>query len=104
MYTMLTQLTENNLAELTKDKVVLLDFSATWCAPCHMLGQELEELDNEKFDIIKIDIDDYEKLAQQYGIMVVPTMIVMVNGKEVKKVTGYHTKNQILEFMNEYTK
>ena len=80
---MLTQLTENNLAELTKDKVVLLDFSATWCAPCHMLGQELEELDNEKFDIIKIDIDDYEKLAKQYGILVVPTMRVMVDGKEV---------------------
>ena len=95
---------ENNLKELTQNKWVLLDFYASWCAPCHMLGHELEELSDEKYDIVKIDIDENEQLAKEYGIMVVPTMIILNNGKVEKKVTGYHTKNQITEFMNEYLK
>ena len=69
-----------------------------------MLGHELEELSDEKYDIVKIDIDENEQLAKEYGIMVVPTMIILNNGKVEKKVTGYHTKHQITEFMNEYLK
>lgn len=95
---------ENNLKELTQNKLVLLDFYASWCAPCHMLEHELEELSDEKYDIVKIDIDENEQLAKEYGIMVVPTMIILNNGKVEKKVTGYHTKNQITELMNEYLK
>ena len=70
---------------------VLIDFSATWCGPCKMMGPVLEELSTEyngKAKVLKIDFDEAMPLAEQYGIMSVPTMMFFKGGKEVERVVG----------------
>ena len=95
---------EENLKELKKGKRVLVDYFATWCMPCKMLSPILEELsaeDNE-LEIIKVDIDKFEEEAMMDGIRSVPTLIFYKEGKEVKRVSGVHTKEEILDIMNKY--
>ena len=71
---------EENFDELIKDEVVLVDFYATWCGPCKMLEGELEAIE-DKIKIVKVDIDKFQKLTQEYRIMSVPTMIFYKDGK-----------------------
>ena len=75
-------LEKENFDELIKDKVVV-DFFATWCGPCKMLGPVFEELSTEINDIkfVKVDIDEHEDLCRKYKVMSVPTLIVFDNGK-----------------------
>lgn len=95
---------EDNLGEIKKGKKVLVDYFATWCMPCKMLSPILEELsaeDNE-LEIIKVDIDKFEEEAMMDGIRSVPTMIYYKDGKEQKRVSGVHSKEEIIEIMNKY--
>ena len=86
-----------------KKGVVLVDFFATWCGPCRMLAPILEQVNEETTaDIYKVDIDESEELARKYGIMVVPTMIIFVNGKETEKFSGFMQKDVIIEKLNKY--
>ena len=79
---------------------VLVDFFATWCGPCKMLGKELEEVENDiNIDIIKIDIDKYPELAREYKIMSVPTVLLFNNNEVIKQNIGFMDKNKILEFI-----
>lgn len=83
-------------------KKVLVDFFATWCGPCKMLGLELEKLD-DKIDIpiLKVDIDKYENLAVKYKIMSVPTLMIIENEKVIKKMIGYSTLDELIKWVNE---
>lgn len=88
---------------LKNDKVVLVDFFATWCMPCKMLSGVLEEVSTlavEYADVVKVDIDENMPLAKEYGVMSVPTMVVMKNGIEVERMVGFRQPNQILETLN----
>ena len=83
--------------------VTLVDFFASWCGPCKMLAPVLESLSQEtKANIYKVDIDESNELAKEYGIMVVPTMIIFVDGKQTEKFSGYMQKAAILEILNAY--
>ena len=73
---------------------LLVDFSATWCGPCRMMEPVLEEL-SSKIKVLKVDIDELEELTRKLGIMSVPTMIIYKDGKEVKKVIGYHSLDEM---------
>ncbi len=84
----------DNLEELVKEGTHLVDFHALWCGPCKMLGTVLEKLDDE-IDIIKIDIDEHEDIAREFGIMSVPTLIFYKDGKVVKQILGFHSKDEI---------
>ena len=98
---------ENFESEVLKlDKVILVDFYATWCGPCQMLGPILEEIAGEKqdFDIAKINIDENQELAIENEIEVVPTMIIYKNGQVVERVEGLLSKSQILNKMEKYTR
>ena len=93
-------LENENFDELIKDKVVV-DFFATWCGPCKMLGPVFEEVSNEVKDIkfIKVDIDKHEDLCRKYKVMSVPTLIVFDKGKEVKRNIGFIPKDRLKEFI-----
>ena len=93
-------LEKENFDELIKDKVVV-DFFATWCGPCKMLGPVFEELSTEINDIkfIKVDIDEHEDLCRKYKVMSVPTLIVFDNGKEIKRNIGFIPKDKLKEFI-----
>ena len=96
-------LDETNFEEIVrKEGKVLVDFYATWCPPCKMLGPILEELANSDvdFQICKLDIDKAMDITSQFGVMSVPTMILFVDGVEVDRMVGFHNKAQILEFTN----
>lgn len=90
---------ENFEQEVMKsDKPVLLDFWATWCGPCQMQGPVFDEA-SEKFAdkavFGKVNVDEQQKLAQQYGVMSIPTLIVIKNGQVANKAVGFHSLEQI---------
>ena len=79
---------------------VLVDFWATWCGPCQMLAPELEKFANENqqaIKVVKLNIDDYTPIALQYGIEVIPTLLLFKNGKIEKKSVGYLSKAELEE-------
>lgn len=86
---------------LESDKPVLVDFWATWCGPCQMVGPIVEELGDEVTDakICKVDVDAQPELARQYRVMSIPTLMVFKDGKTVKREVGAKTKGEILEML-----
>lgn len=90
---------ENDFSTLIKDKAVV-DFYATWCGPCRMFGPVFEEVSkDEDFNFVKLDVDKYSDIAREYGIMSIPTIILFENGKEVKRFTGFMTKDEFIKFL-----
>lgn len=90
-----------NQEVLNSDKPVLMDFWAPWCGPCRMVVPLVEEIAKERFDIkvVKINVDEEQELAMQFGVMSIPTLVVMKNGKIVNQVTGARPKAQILAML-----
>lgn len=90
-----------NQEVLNSDKPVLMDFWAPWCGPCRMVVPLVEEIDKERSDIkvVKINVDEEQELAMQFGVMSIPTLVVMKNGKIVNQVTGARPKAQILAML-----
>ena len=96
---MALKITKDNFSEvLASEKTVVIDFWATWCGPCQMMAPVVEELSEEQSDWIvgKIDVDEEPTLAQQFSIVSIPTLVVLKNGKEEKRIIGYRTKEQVL--------
>lgn len=98
---MLIHLKDEKFNEEIKDGVVLVDFYADWCGPCKMVAPIIEELANERSDtkFIKVNVDEHEDIAKEYGIMSIPTMIVFKDGKEVKKNIGFIPKEEIISLI-----
>ena len=96
-------ISKNNFANevLHSDRPVLLDFWAPWCAPCRMVGPILEEIARERSDIKvgKVNVDEQPELAGQFGVMSIPTMVVMKDGKVVNQTMGARPKSQILSLL-----
>ena len=95
-------LTKDNFDSVTSSGLVLVDFWATWCGPCRMQAPILEELDkqlNGKVKICKLDVDDEPAIAQRFGGMSIPTLMVFRNGEMISKEVGVHTVEQLMTML-----
>ena len=83
---------------LNSDKPVLLDFFASWCGPCRMVGPILDEIAEEREDIkvCKVNIDEQPELASRYRIMTIPTLMVLKDGQIIEQSVGAKPKHQLL--------
>ena len=93
---------ENFEAVKKNDKVVLLDFYADWCGPCRMVSPIIDEIAEERDDLFvgKINVDEQPALAAEFGIVSIPTLVVMKNGAVVHQVSGARPKAQILAMVD----
>lgn len=94
---------ETNFNDLVMNGKVLVDFFATWCGPCKMLTPILEELASDRNDtkIVKVDVDECEGIARQFGIMSIPTLIKFDNGKIMDKKVGFMSKEELTTWLEQ---
>ncbi|MDD6642792.1 MAG: thioredoxin [Faecousia sp.] len=100
MYLNITK--ENYQTEVVEsDKPVLLDFWATWCGPCRMIAPTVEEIAEERSDIKvgKVNVDEQAELAAAFGIVSIPTLVVLKNGKVINQLVGVRPKEDILRML-----
>ncbi len=100
---MITTITKDNFEnEIVKaDKPVLVDFWASWCGPCRMLGPTIDEIAEEhpEIKVCKINIDDEAELAIRHGVMSVPTLMIFKNGEIAQTAVGVRPKDEILDLL-----
>ena len=88
---------ESDFEKEIRDGKVLVDFYADWCGPCRMMSEVLEEIEN--VNILKVNVDKFPKIAQMYGVMSIPTLLLFQNGKIVKSNVGFIDYESLLDFI-----
>ena len=86
---------------LNSEKPVLLDFYAEWCGPCRMVSPLVDQIadENPQYLVCKINVDEEPELAQKFGVMTIPTLVVIKNGEVVNQSSGAKPKTQILAML-----
>ena len=96
--------TNTNFDDLLQDgKLVIVDFWATWCGPCHMLSPLLDEVEEEMADkvtVVKVNVDDADEIAMKFRIMNIPTLLFFKGGQLVDKTVGAMPKNVLVDKIN----
>lgn len=88
--------------EVSKQGLVLVDFYAEWCGPCKMLGPVLEEVSKqyENVTFVKVNVDEEQDLAAEYGVMSIPSVFLLKDGQKVGSFMGFQTAEKVTEFLN----
>ena len=97
---MITNLDNSNFQQAIQSSTpILVDFWATWCAPCMMQGEVLHQLDEENpsLQIGKVNVDECRELAVKFGVSAIPTLILFKDGEQVERITGLRQAQQILD-------
>lgn len=98
-------LNEGSYRELMKQSgVAVVDFYATWCPPCKMLAPIVEEIASEAKDytVAKLDVDEAIEVANELGVMSIPTVIIFVDGVEKERLVGFRNKEELLEVISNF--
>ncbi len=93
-------LTDKNFEHQTKNRLILVDFWAGWCAPCRMMAPVLNEIASEingNAFVGKVNVEEFQSLAQKFKIRGIPTMVLLKNGKEVNRYVGLKSKDTLLK-------
>ena len=88
---------------LVSEKLVIVDFWATWCGPCRMLSPLLDEVEAEmedKVEVVKVNVDDADEIAMRYRIMSIPTLVFVKNGQMVDRTVGAMPKSALVDRIN----
>ncbi len=96
---------KSEVIEGSNSQPVLVDFWAPWCGPCKMVGpiiEQIHEEQNSKLKVVKLDVDDNQGVASQFGVMSIPTMVLFKGGAEVKRIVGYRPKEYILSQIQQF--
>ena len=96
---MIKHLQNENYDDIIKEGVWIVDFYALWCGPCQMLGPVLETIEA---NILKINVDEHEDLAQKFGVMSIPTLCFFKDGKLVNKTIGFKNKDELESILQEF--
>ena len=99
-------LTDKNFKDEAKNGIVVVDLFAEWCGPCRALSPILEELDGKIEGVVftKLNVDDSPSTAAEFGVMSIPTVLFLKDGKEVKRVVGLFPKSAYVDALNEVKK
>ena len=100
----IVQGTDQNFQQEIANGVVLVDFWAAWCGPCKMIAPVLEEVDAEignEVKIVKVDVDNNQATAGEYGIMSIPSLLLFVDGELKSKTAGFMPKDALIDFIND---
>ncbi len=100
---MVKKISQNEFDQVKAEKIALVDFSAKWCGPCNMLAPVLEEVSDEmsgKVAFYNIDVDDNPDIANEYGIMSIPALIIFKDGEKAAMQVGYQPEDGIKAFIN----
>lgn len=98
-------LTDSQFNQETSLGVTVVDFWAPWCGPCRMQSPVIDELSEElhgQVDFYKMNVDEEQEIARQFGIMSIPTLLVKKDGEVVEKLVGFHDKNRLNEILNRH--
>ncbi len=100
----ITELNSENFEKevLQSEKTVLIDFWASWCGPCKMMlpvVDNIAETMKEKIKVCKVNVDENQDLAEKYGVMTIPTFLIIKNGKETGRTIGVQSKEDILKLI-----
>ncbi len=99
---MIKFISEEEFDESVSEKgLTLVDFFATWCGPCQMLGEVLEKISKD-YNIVKVDVDKAQNLAMKFDIEAVPTMLIYKDGKKVDRLEGFYPENELKEKIDEW--
>jgi len=88
---------ENDFDREIENKKILVDFYADWCGPCRMMGNVLENM--KDIEILKVNVDKFPDIAQKYGIMSIPNLILFNNNEQVKNHIGFMNEDELKEFI-----